>query len=101
MTSSVHFLAARDQWREARAAYEDVLEAQISAADEACRGVLLSARAQASGITIRQLFLAPPQNAQAWASEELRDYWRERPRVTFAEFEREHYDSMWSGQWGA
>lgn len=101
MTSSPAILSALDQWREARASFEPVLEAQIEAADQACRGVLLNARAQRAGVTVRQMFLSPPQNAHAWASEELRDYWRDHPRTTFAAYEREHYESQWSHEWSA
>lgn len=76
-------------WRECREAYALHLEAQYAAADNACRGVLLNKRGVALGVASESLFLGPRGRAEAYASDELRDYWHEHPRITYAQFERQ------------
>lgn len=83
------FSNAINLWRECREAYGLHLEAQYAAADEACAGVLLNKRGIAAGIASESLFLGPRARAEAYASDELREFWQANPRVTFAQFERQ------------
>lgn len=86
---STIFAFAVDTWRECRDAYELHLEVQHDAADRACRGVLVNKVGIARGITSGSLFLGPKTRAHKYASEELLEFWRTHPRVTFAQFERQ------------
>lgn len=69
-----------------RQEYQDVLEAQVSAAEAATRGNMTSRRAPA-GMPLGRLWLSPWVHARAWASEELLEHWRTTPRLTWAQFE--------------
>jgi len=80
---------AFDRWREVRDEFELYRMAQFEAAEHATRGNLLSAEARARGIDAWSLFIGPHARAQRWASEELREWWREHGRLTFAEFEEQ------------
>ncbi|MEU1628184.1 hypothetical protein ABZ746_23210 [Streptomyces sp. NPDC020096] len=69
------------------AAYRDHCERQWLAAEDWCRGVLLSGPAAAAGVDPRSLFSGPAHVAFARASEELRSFWSEiEPRMTKTEF---------------
>lgn len=87
MTSPI-FARAADEWARMRLAYGDYLEAHMLAAELATNGTFLNARGKAAGITQEQLFTAGPSVTAAYASEELRDFWAEHPRMTLAQFER-------------
>lgn len=99
MTSSPAILAAVAQWRAARAEYDLVLEAAYSAAEVATRGYLLNERGQRAGIDPRSLFMGREARALAYASEELRAWWLEHPRVTFAQFERSWHEGPYVHGW--
>lgn len=75
-----------------RTAYGDYIEAHILAAETATNGRLLSARGRAAGVTVERLFFGSASFAQAYASEELLDYWRQHPRMTVAQFEAQWID---------
>lgn len=77
------------EWRECRAAYDDVLYAMHDAAEEATRGALLSDLGKRRGVSTLSLFMGPSVRAYAYASEELREWWLSHKRVTFADFERQ------------
>lgn len=84
--------ATRDQ---VRAEYEAHVERQYRAAEDYCRGELLSRKAEAAGVHPRTLFSGPTHVAYARASEELQRYWADiEPRVTLAEF-----SARFTGQW--
>ncbi|WP_375000194.1 hypothetical protein [Aeromicrobium sp. CTD01-1L150] len=87
MSQSAFFAAAVDEWRQVRRDYADFLEAQYAAAEHICRGNLLNKRGRRSGIDPFTLFSGPQVRAHAYASEELIEFWRTTPRVTFTEFE--------------
>ncbi|MDX3214564.1 phage capsid protein [Streptomyces sp. ME02-6991-2B] len=72
--------------REARALYDEYVYRQYLAAEDACRGYLLSKRAEAEGIDPVQLFSGPARIAHARASDELREWWQQHGRLTQAEF---------------
>lgn len=76
-------------WRECRADYDETLYRQYMAAEEATSGAMLNARGRGKGIDPFTLFMGNETRALAYASEELVEYWRAHPRVTFAKFERQ------------
>lgn len=86
MTSPI-FARAAEEWARMRMAYGDYLEAHMAAAVEETAGVLLNARGKANRVTQEQLFTSNVTVATAYASEELVDFWRTRPRMTLAAFE--------------
>ncbi|WP_250853858.1 phage minor capsid protein [Streptomyces malaysiensis] len=71
---------------EARALYEEYVYRQFLAADDACNGYLLNAKANAAGINPAELFSGPARIAYARASDELKEWWAEHGRLTQAEF---------------
>jgi hypothetical protein len=74
-------------WRECRQAYDDVLYAQYERAAEATNDRLLSPEGRERGIDSLSLFMGPEVRAMRWASEELKEFWEEYPRVTYQDFE--------------
>lgn len=84
-----------------RATYQDALEAQMAAADAATRGNLLGQRAPEHA-RHADLWLRNEATGMAWASEELRDWWREHGRLTWRAFcvSRMPYDVPWDRSWG-
>lgn len=77
------------EWRECRAAYDEVLYAHYERAAEACREVLLNPVGRAAEIDPLSLFMGPEARAMKYASEELIEHWQAHPRMTFASFERQ------------
>ncbi|MFF0293159.1 phage minor capsid protein [Kitasatospora sp. NPDC004614] len=74
----------REQIREQ---YADHVYRQWLDAEEWCRGVLLTRKAEHDGVDARSLFSGPAHIAYARASEELKRYWSEAsPRLTLAEY---------------
>ena len=86
---SLRFELAMSEWRECRAAYDDLLYAMHDAAEEATRGAMLSDLGKARGVSTLALFMGPAVRAHAYASEELREWWETNKRITFADFERQ------------
>jgi hypothetical protein len=81
---------------EVAAEYAAHVERQYLAAEDYCRGVLLSRAADAAGVHPRTLFSGPSHVAYARASEELRRYWADvEPRMTLAEFTA-HVTGQWT-----
>ncbi|MGK5531546.1 phage minor capsid protein [Streptomyces sp. URMC 129] len=72
--------------RQIRELYDDYLYAQYVAAEEDCRGELLTREAEAAGVHPLTLFSGPAHIAFARASEELREWWGTHGRLTLAEF---------------
>lgn len=70
----------------ARALYDEHVYAQYLAAEDDCRGYLLSRKAQAEGVDPATLFSGPAHIAYARASDELKEWWRVHGRMTQAEF---------------
>ena len=89
---SAIFDAARDEYRRVRADYQVVLEAQYERAQIECNGVLLNERGHARGVSSFSLFSGPRRRAEAYASEELLEFWTRYRRMTFAEFEQQSYE---------
>ncbi|MBZ6258136.1 phage minor capsid protein [Streptomyces olivaceus] len=71
--------------REARALYDEYVEQQYLAAEHAV-GFLLNAKGREKGLEPGGLFRGPARIAYAYASDELKDWWREHGRLTQAEF---------------
>ncbi|MFD9879985.1 phage minor capsid protein [Streptomyces alboflavus] len=72
---------------EIREMYREHVYAQMLAAEEATNGYMLSKAAQHDGVDPISLFSGPAHIAYARASEELKRWWQERPRITLAEYE--------------
>ncbi|MFF2309206.1 phage minor capsid protein [Streptomyces albidoflavus] len=72
--------------REARALYDEYVYRQYLAAEDACRGYLLSKKAHAAGVDPLSLFSGPARVAYSRASDELKEWWAEHGRLTQAEF---------------
>lgn len=85
--------------RETRAAFQDYLEAQVNAADEACVGILLNELGRFWGVDPASLFLGNAARAHRYASQELLEWWLDHPRITFTEWERQS-GVYSSGEWG-
>lgn len=79
-------LAYRD---DLRMEFQDLLEAKQQQAERDCNGVLLNARGRAARVDAASLFYGPRARVDAYASEELRDWFARYGRVTFEEFERQ------------
>ncbi|MGY4988903.1 phage minor capsid protein [Streptomyces nigrescens] len=97
MSDSERWIAEREAEQEAargaytraqiREMYREHVYRQWLAAEDWCRGYLLTRRAQHEGIDPESLFSGPAHVAYARASEELKRYWSEvEPRLTLAEF---------------
>jgi Phage minor capsid protein 2 len=72
--------------REAREMWWDHVMQQRYAAEDATNGYLVNRAGQAAGISPDELFTGPAARAYRYASDELKAFWREHPRVTQAEF---------------
>lgn len=82
----------REQYAAMRADYDLHLEAAYARAAEECRGRLLNDRGRRAGIDAHSLFYGPAARAAAYASPELIEHWARYPRLTVADFERQHFD---------
>ncbi|MFG6277951.1 hypothetical protein [Microbacterium sp. 5K110] len=89
------------EWRECRAAFDEVLEAAYSRAEEATNGALLNARGREARVKPRSIFYGPQVRALAYASPELLEHWEEHPRVTYAEFERQWVAAREAERWAS
>ncbi|MCM2420299.1 phage minor capsid protein [Streptomyces sp. RKAG293] len=81
--------APRVTRREAREMYFDWAMVQMQTAEDATRGYLLNRRGTAAGIDPAALFTGPARIAYAYASDELKAFWRLNPRKTQAQFTAE------------
>ncbi|MFI9203326.1 phage minor capsid protein [Streptomyces sp. NPDC053048] len=72
--------------REAREMYFEWAMGQYQAAEGATNGYLLNRRGQAAGIDPGSLFTGPARIAYAYASDELKAFWRAHPRKTQQQF---------------
>ncbi len=86
---SAIFARAVEAYHQCRAEYGDYLEGAFQMASDATSGNLLNERGRRRGIDAWTLFKGNETTALAYASEELVDYWRSHPRLTFEAFERD------------
>jgi hypothetical protein len=70
----------------ARQAYRDYVRRQWLAAENATNGYLVTNEGEAKGIDPISLFSGPEARARRWASDELKAWWDEHGRLSFAEF---------------
>jgi hypothetical protein len=70
----------------AKQAHAERVEEQYLHAEEVCRGSMLNAAGQRAGVTPQSLFSGPASSAAKYASEELRDYFRQHGRLTLEDF---------------
>lgn len=87
MTSPI-IRAALDRLKEMRDEHRLVTQAAYEAAEEATNGVMLNERGQARMIDPYSLFTHNQTYFRAYASEELVEWMKLHPRVTFADYER-------------
>jgi hypothetical protein len=59
---------------------------QFTAAEDECRGYLLNAAGRAAGLDPWALWSGPAARVEKYASDELRDFWLTRPRVTVMQY---------------
>ncbi|MFD8611071.1 phage minor capsid protein [Streptomyces sp. NPDC059631] len=71
---------------EARRMYEEYVYRQMLAADDALNGNLLNSKSRAAGHSPLSLFSGPAHVAYSRASDDLKAWWAEHPRLTQAEF---------------
>ncbi|MEV0236882.1 phage minor capsid protein [Nonomuraea sp. NPDC050786] len=69
-----------------RRLFDEWLETQFIAAERYTRGVLVNAAGRAAGIDGRTLLSGPQSRADRYASDELRAWWEQHPRMTLVEF---------------
>jgi hypothetical protein len=70
----------------ARKSYRDHIYRQWFAAENATRGVLFNKAGLAAGVDERALFNGPESRARKYASDELKSWWDQHGRMTFAEY---------------
>jgi hypothetical protein len=86
---SLVFRHAAAAYAALRADYEELRMSAYLKAEEATRGALMNRLGHRRGIDPYSLFMGTEARAQCYASDELREWWRDHPRVTFADFERQ------------
>ncbi|MET7616968.1 phage minor capsid protein [Streptomyces sp. NPDC005408] len=96
LTATERWIAEREDAAEAqrtaysreeiREMYRNHIYTQYLAAEDACRGYLLTKKAELAGMSAEGLFTGPAHIAYARASEELKRWWQDNPRITLAEF---------------
>ena len=91
MTSRT-FAFAVAQWRMLRTEFENYRASAYLFAEEECRGAMLNERGKKAGVDAYSLFMGNEARARAYASPELLEHWERWGRLTFAEFERQHYE---------
>lgn len=91
---------ALDAWRAIRTEFQDHLEAQYVRAERDCNAVMLNARGLAAGIDSFSLFYGPRSRVDAYASEELRDWFAAHGRTTSEQYERARTEMPGHG-WGS
>ncbi|MBQ9916906.1 MAG: hypothetical protein IJO71_06865 [Microbacterium sp.] len=89
------------EWRECRAAFDEVLHSAYTRAEIATNGALLNDRGRRAEVDAVSLFMGPQVRAHAYASPELLEHWEEHPRVTYAEFERQWVAAREAERWAA
>lgn len=80
-----------------RVKYADAMWAQYTEAETELNGKLLNRRGQAQKVDAVRLFSGPQGYAMAYASEELMEWWRTHPRMSFEDFERQAYEAWLNG----
>lgn len=78
---------SRDKMR--RRHFSELTALAVLQAETECRGYLLNKRGRAAGVDPASLFTGPRARAEAYASEELRRWWENNPRRTYAEYRAE------------
>lgn len=94
--SSPIFAQAATQWALMREEFDAALRCHVDAAEEACRGALLSPEGKAAGISVARLFSANRTTATRYASAELLEFWASRPRPTLAAFEEAWFEGQFT-----
>lgn len=69
-----------------RRLYADHVRIQYLAAEQHTRGHMLSSIARSRGVDPQTLFSGPSRRAYGWASDDLKEFWEQHPRMTYVEF---------------
>lgn len=88
---------AFERWQEMRDEFELVRHAQYERAVADCRGELVNRRGRENRVDPYSLFLGPVARAQAYASEELIEWWSRggaNRRWTLRAFEEQWLDAQ-------
>ncbi|MFJ9657609.1 hypothetical protein ACIRPR_06525 [Streptomyces griseoflavus] len=99
MSSTERWIAEREEEAQAargaytrtqvREMYREHVATQVMDAEMATNGNLLSRQARAQGVDAWSLFTGPSHVAFARASEDLKRWWQDNPRMTLAEYEEQ------------
>ena len=77
---------SKARWASVSSQWHDGAYAQYLAAETYCRGYMLSREGQAAGVSEWSLWSGPAKTAERHASEELRNWWLDNPRMTVTEY---------------
>lgn len=94
MSHSPFFMHAGKIRAKVRAEYDLYLQSQHDRASDDTNGVLLNRRGRDAGVTAWSLFSGPLARAEAYASEELREWWAKHGRVDFESYELQAFQAM-------
>lgn len=98
MARSPLIAAALELREQLRDEYQLELEARYAQALDDCSGVLLNDRGRAAGVSSWSLFVRNNRKlVDAYASEELREWFERHPHPTFAEREARHARALLQG----
>lgn len=81
-----------------RREYAELTALRVLEAEDACRGYLLTKAGQAAGVDPVSLFSGPEARARKYASEELKRWWENHPRMTYAEYRADRVGDAGGGQ---
>lgn len=77
---------AKERRRARESDFQSYVESEFLHAEHQTRGNMLNRAGEHAGVDPRSLFYGDERRARKYASEELRRYWEDHPRVTRAEF---------------
>lgn len=80
--------------REQRAQYEQYLEVQFVAAENATNGFMLTAEAKAAGHRPRDLWKVNEATARKWATPEMLEFWDSNGRFTWTDWRQQFEGDM-------
>lgn len=94
MGSSAIFTKAASDWQDMNHEYLQHVDYQYLAAVEATSGVLVNKAGRSAGVDGFDLFRGSTSRAQRYASEELLEFWKQNPRLTLSQFEKQWVTGM-------
>lgn len=88
MTRSLIFERAAELSAQQREEYRQLMDAELTAAEEACRGNLVNAAGRARGADSWTLWMSSPGMVKKYGTPELLEYLRDHPRTSRLDHER-------------